>query len=104
MNKKQKHQSGQKSEKKYYDRSRKPSFNEKIKNGYVHKCALEHDRKFKKKIAEANKAMKKLFFVSCICFIFMGLEVAGGRPKTSTRCSMSGWARLMAAWRLAPSA
>jgi Co/Zn/Cd efflux system component len=63
---------------KYYDRSRKPSFNAKVRNGYVQKCALEHDRKFQKKIAEANRAMKKLFFVSFICFIFMGLEFAGG--------------------------
>lgn len=45
---------------------------------YKNMCALEHDKKFKKKIAEGNRAMKKLFFVSFICFIFMGLEFAGG--------------------------
>ena len=29
-------------------------------------------------MAEGKRAMKKLFFVSFICFIFMGLEFAGG--------------------------
>lgn len=45
---------------------------------FDNKCALEHDAKFKKKIEQGNRAMKKLFFVSFICFIFMGLEFAGG--------------------------
>ena len=44
----------------------------------MHKCALEHDKKFQKKVEEGTRAMKKLFFVSFICFIFMGLEFAGG--------------------------
>ena len=45
---------------------------------FDNKCALEHDRMFLKKIEQGNRAMKKLFFVSFICFIFMGLEFAGG--------------------------
>ena len=39
---------------------------------------MEHDKKFQKKVEEGTRAMKKLFFVSFICFIFMGLEFAGG--------------------------
>lgn len=41
-------------------------------------CALEHDAKFNQKVAEGKKAMKKLFFVAFICFLFMGCEFAGG--------------------------
>lgn len=45
---------------------------------FTNKCAFENDRKFLAKIADGKKAMKKLFFVSCICFLFMGCEFAGG--------------------------
>lgn len=41
-------------------------------------CALEHDAKFNQKVAEGKRAMKKLFFVAFICFLFMGCEFAGG--------------------------
>jgi zinc transporter 2 len=58
--------------------NKKSKFQSKPMKNFKNKCALEHDRKFKKKIEQGNKAMKKLFFVSFICFIFMGLEFAGG--------------------------
>lgn len=61
-----------------YDSSKKPRFQSEPMRIYENKCALEHDRKFLKKIAQGKRAMKKLFFVSFICFIFMGLEFAGG--------------------------
>lgn len=41
-------------------------------------CALENDAKFKLKQKEGATAMKKLFFVSCICFLFMIIEAVGG--------------------------
>jgi cation diffusion facilitator family transporter len=62
---------------KYYNRDRKPEIGPKEKT-IPSCCALEHHKTFKRKIDIQNAAMKKLFFVSCICFIFMGCEFAGG--------------------------
>ena len=42
------------------------------------KSALDHHPKFLKKQETAKRAMKKLLFVSCICFVFMACEFAGG--------------------------
>lgn len=61
-----------------YDMSKKPLYDGKKRKTIPHKCALEHDKKFIKKVAEGKRAMKKLFFVAVICFLFMGLEFAGG--------------------------
>lgn len=58
--------------------SKKTLYDPKKRSVYSHKCALEHDKKFLKKVAEGKRAMKKLFFVSIICFLFMGCEFAGG--------------------------
>jgi putative flippase GtrA len=62
---------------KYYGRERKGSIDEKA-NEFPNSCALENHKIFLLKINVQNAAMKKLFFVSCICFIFMGCEFAGG--------------------------
>lgn len=64
----------------YYDRSLKPSFRggKGANRIYNNCCALEHDKQFVKKTREAQRAMKKLFFVAMICFVFMGCEFAGG--------------------------
>lgn len=62
--------------KRYYDRARKPKY--KNTNNFPNVCALENDSEFIGKIEESNRAMKKLLFVSFICFLFMGLEFAGG--------------------------
>ena len=61
-----------------YDMSKKPLYDGKKRKTIPHKCALEHDKRFIKKVAEGKRAMKKLFFVAVICFLFMGLEFAGG--------------------------
>jgi hypothetical protein len=61
-----------------YDRKRKPSITDLNIKRYDHRCALDHNAKFQKKSNEAIRAMKKLFFVSCICFLFMAAEFAGG--------------------------
>jgi solute carrier family 30 (zinc transporter), member 2 len=39
---------------------------------------LENDPNFVRKQKEGARAMKKLLFVSCICFLFMVIEFAGG--------------------------
>ena len=41
-------------------------------------CAFEKDKKFLRKIEDGKRAMKKLLFVSIICFLFMAAEFAGG--------------------------
>ena len=45
---------------------------------FKHKCAFEHDNKFRKKKEESKRAMKKLFFVALMCFFFMICEIIGG--------------------------
>lgn len=62
----------------YYDDSRKPKFDKKQQKIYDHKCAFEHDKKFLRKQLENKNVMRKLLFVSFICFLFMIVEVAGG--------------------------
>ena len=62
----------------YYNREKKPEHNPKKSKSFNTVCALEHDSKFRRKIDDGKRAMKKLFFVAFICFIFMGLEAAGG--------------------------
>ena len=62
----------------YYNRDRKNSITSNNEDDMVGKCALENHKKFLKKQDESKRAMKKLFFVSCICFLFMVCEFAGG--------------------------
>lgn len=64
--------------KKYYGSVQKNTFDSETQKIYDHRCAFEHDKKFLKLQAENKFVMKKLLFVSMICLIFMGLEVAGG--------------------------
>lgn len=63
-----------------YDRERKDSITSIMikQKKYNHLCALENHQKFLKKQDESKRAMKKLFFVSCICFLFMFCEFVGG--------------------------
>lgn len=61
-----------------YNMTKKKLYDSKKRSVYSHQCALEHDKKFLKKVAEGKRAMKKLFFVAIICFLFMGCEFAGG--------------------------
>ena len=62
---------------KYYGRERKNSITENDKY-FPNQCALENNKAFLKQRVIQNAAMKKLFFVSFICFLFMGAEFAGG--------------------------
>jgi len=62
----------------YYNRDRKDSITSANAMQMTGVCALENHKKFLKKQDESKRAMKKLFFVSCICFLFMVCEFAGG--------------------------
>jgi zinc transporter 2 len=41
-------------------------------------CALEKDKRFLRKMEDGKRAMKKLIFVSIVCFLFMAAEFVGG--------------------------
>jgi len=63
-----------------YDRKRKLSITSEMvtKKENKHLCALENHKLFLRKQDESKRAMKKLFFVSMICLLFMVLEFIGG--------------------------
>ena len=46
-------------------------------------CILQSDSAFQKKIMQGDKAFKKLALVVVICFIFMIVEVIGGKISGS---------------------
>lgn len=57
---------------------KKPLFDSQ-KDKYVpNSCAFEKDKKFLRKVEEGKRAMKKLLFVTIICFLFMAAEFVGG--------------------------
>jgi len=62
----------------FYDRTRKMSITSANVKDLENQCALQHHDKFLKKQKANKDAMKKLFFVSCICFVFMACEAVGG--------------------------
>lgn len=62
---------------KNYGDAKKEYLNDDCSN-FTHICALDNDPNFLKKQKSGENAMKKLFFVSCICFCFMIIEAAGG--------------------------
>ena len=64
----------------YYNRQRKDSVTTvQLKNKqFDQECALEKNRKFLQSQENSKRAMKKLFFVSCICLFFMVCEFIGG--------------------------
>ena len=43
-----------------------------------HRCAIEHSWFFTSKKARSNRAIKKLVWVTLVCFIFMMVELVGG--------------------------
>ena len=63
-----------------YDRQRKDSITSIMirQKKYTHVCGIANHPKFLRKQDESKRAMKKLFFVSCICFVFMFCEFVGG--------------------------
>jgi len=64
----------------YYNRARKNSLTDEDieKARFKQECALEKSTKFLMSQEVAKRAMKKLFFVSCICLFFMFCELVGG--------------------------
>lgn len=64
----------------YYNRQRKESVTsvQINKKEFEQECALEKSKKFLNSQENSKRAMKKLFFVSCICLFFMVCEFVGG--------------------------